>query len=38
MTFDVDLDKGTGLPPGWKLENGFMQLEEVQDEWRINGN
>jgi hypothetical protein len=35
---DVDMMPNNHLPPGWKSENGFLVLGEVQDERRLDGN
>ena len=38
---EVDLTEGPGmteLPPGWKIENGWLTLDEPEDEWRLEGN
>eukprot|EP00435_Cladocopium_sp_Y103_P016806 s3002_g4.t1 len=38
FVLDVDFLPKTSLPAGWSFEHGFLQLGEVQDEWRIKGN
>ena len=38
FVLDVDFLSKTSLPPGWTFEDGFLQLGEVQDEWRLRGN
>ena len=30
--------KETGLPAGWTLEKGMIAMDEVKDEWRLEGN
>ena len=36
---DVDVvPKGMVLPSGWTVEDGFLQLGQVQDEWILEGN
>ena len=39
-TYETDLNRvdGTTLPPGWKLENGFLTLDVCKDEWTIQNN
>ena len=37
LAFDVDVTQEEGLPPGWRLEHGYLQLGDIQDEWRIEG-
>ena len=38
-TYDADLTKADNmtLPPGWKLENGYLTLDECRDEWTLYG-
>ena len=38
-TYDTDLIKADylTLPPGWKLENGYLTLDECRDEWALYG-
>ena len=38
FSLDVDLLTQTDLPHGWSCENGYLQLGEIQDEWKIEGN
>ena len=35
--FEVDMVKGD-LPMGWRVENGFLALNEPQDDWHLNDN
>ena len=39
-TYDTDLNRvdDSTLPPGWKLENGFLTLDVCKDEWTIQNN
>jgi hypothetical protein len=30
--------KETGLPAGWILEKGMIAMDEVKDEWKLEGN
>ncbi|CAK9107466.1 Copia protein [Durusdinium trenchii] len=34
-TYEADMAKAdaTTLPPGWRLENGYLTLEDTRDEW-----
>ena len=38
-TYDADLTKADNmiLPPDWKLENGYLILDECRDEWALYG-
>ena len=35
VTVDADVMPTTKLPPGWKVENGYMVLEQLNDDWVI---
>ena len=37
QNIDVDVVKGD-LPIGWRVENGFLTLNEPQDDWHLEGN
>eukprot|EP00435_Cladocopium_sp_Y103_P057779 s2481_g20.t1 len=38
FSLDVDVLPNNHLPPGWKFEDGFIVLGDLQDEWRLDGN
>ena len=35
VTVEADIMSNTKLPPGWRVENGFMVLGSPQDDWVI---
>eukprot|EP00435_Cladocopium_sp_Y103_P007119 s2224_g2.t1 len=37
-TLDIDIMKECGLPAGWILEKGMLALDEIKDDWTIEGN
>eukprot|EP00435_Cladocopium_sp_Y103_P067059 s369_g29.t1 len=37
-TVDVDIIKELGLPNGWRVENGMLFMDDVKDEWTLEGN
>ena len=38
VTIDAEMTSRTKLPPGWKVENGHIILDEVTDDWVIKDN
>ena len=38
MQIEVDVQKIDDLPPGWHLENGWLCLDNPEDEWVMEGN
>ena len=38
MQIDIDVQSVTDLPPGWKVEGGWLCLDAPTDEWTIEGN
>ena len=38
VTIDAEITSRTKLPPGWKVENGHIILDEVTDDWVIKDN
>ena len=37
-SIEVDILQNSKLPGGWRIENGFLQLEEPRDDWIIHDN
>eukprot|EP00435_Cladocopium_sp_Y103_P032566 s1782_g8.t1 len=37
-TVDVDIVKELGLPTGWRVEKGVLTMDEIKDEWKLEGN
>ena len=38
ITLDVDIMSGVELPPGWKMEQGHLTLDDPKDDWILEGN
>ena len=37
-TIDIDLLKENNLPTGWRLDKGMIVMDDIKDEWKLEGN